>query len=411
MQMLTEGQNWRDLPPEVAEKAMGKAYHLTGGKTGFLRRLRFDDPSPTLVTSPTMPATLLCHPTQLRPLSVEEYARIQQFPDTWQFCGRIETIYKQIGNAVPVGLGYAVGRQVMKSILGELRWDEEAINHIPYSRYSNSIDDEAMRLFESEATYSIKRHNMDTTITRVEKYVREHISEFHESRIKKLTELKLNDILKKKNPYLFKAKYLEKPTKLVENLVEAAMSSSEETIFGDWLEQLAIFIASDIFGGRKSAVEGVDLEMDKDGIHYLISIKSGPNWSNAGSMKKQIDNFKKAKHVFRTSGNKTLCEAIIGCCYGKKYSTDETKTTICGQRFWQFISDSDTLYTDIIEPLGTDAKIKNEAYTKEYNKLLARLQRDFLNTYCTSSGEILWDKITQFNAGIPKQRKKKSEMV
>lgn len=408
MQMLTEGQNWRDLPPEVAEAAMGKAYHLTGGKTGFLRRLCFDDPSPTLVTSPTMPATLLCHPTQLRPLSVEEYARIQQFPDTWQFCGRIETIYKQIGNAVPVGLGYAVGRQVMKSILGELRWNEEAINHIPYSRYSNSIDDEAMRLFEPEATYSTKRNNMDTTITRVEEYVREHISEFHESRINKLTELKLNDILKKKNPYLFKAKYLEKPTKLVENLVEAAMSSSEETIFGDWLEQLAIFIASEIFGGRKSAVEGVDLEMDKDGIHYLISIKSGPNWSNAGSMKKQIDNFKKAKHVFRTSGNKTLCEAIIGCCYGKRYSTDETKTTICGQKFWQFISDSDTLYTDIIEPLGTDAKIKNEAYTKEYNKLLARLQRDFLNTYCTPSGEILWDKITEFNAGIPKQRKKKS---
>jgi len=148
MQMLTEGQNWRNLPPKIAEQAMGKAYHLTGGKTGFLRRLRFDEPSPTLVTSPTMPATLLCHPTQLRPLSIEEYARIQQFPETWKFMGRIETIYKQIGNAVPVGLGYAVGRQVMKSIHGELRGNEEAINRIPYSRYSNSMDDEALRLFK-----------------------------------------------------------------------------------------------------------------------------------------------------------------------------------------------------------------------------------------------------------------------
>jgi len=148
MKMLTEGQNWRDLPPKMAEQAMGKAYFLTGGKTGFLRRLSFDEPSPTLVTSPTMPATLLCHPTQLRPLSIEEYARIQQFPDTWKFKGRIETIYKQIGNAVPVGLGYAVGRQIMKSILGELKWNEEATNRIPYSRYSNSMDDEAMRLFE-----------------------------------------------------------------------------------------------------------------------------------------------------------------------------------------------------------------------------------------------------------------------
>lgn len=83
MKMLKAGENWTDLPPEIAEKAMGKAYHLSGGKTGFLRRLSFDEPSPTLVTSPTMPATLLCHPTELRPLSVEEYARIQQFPDTW----------------------------------------------------------------------------------------------------------------------------------------------------------------------------------------------------------------------------------------------------------------------------------------------------------------------------------------
>lgn len=250
---------------------------------------------------------------------------------------------------------------------------------------------------------------MDTTISRVEEYVRNHITEFHESRITKLKQLKLNDILKKKNPYLFKAKYLEEPMKLVKNLVEAAMSSSEETLFGDWLEQLAIFIASEIFGGRKSAAEGVDLEMDKDGIHYLISIKSGPNWSNASSMKKQSENFKKAKLVYRTSGNKTLCEAIIGCCYGKKYSTDETKTTICGQRFWQFISDSETLYTDIIEPLGTDAKAKNEAYTKEYNKLLVRLTRDFIAKYCTPEGEIKWDLIAQLNAGIPKPRKKNKE--
>ena len=409
MQMLSEGQNWRDLPPKIAEKAMGKAYFLTGGKTGFLRRLRFDEPSPTLVTSPTMPATLLCHPTQLRPLSVEEYARIQQFPDTWQFRGRIETIYKQIGNAVPVGLGYAVGRQVMKSILGELRWNEEATNHIPYSRYTNSMDDEAMRLFESHATYSTKNHKMDSTITRVEAYVREHISEFHESRIKKLQTIKLNDILKKKNPYLFKAKYLESPSDLVKNIVEAAISSSEETLFGDWLEHLAIFIASEIYGGRKSAVEGVDLEMDKDDVHYLISIKSGPNWSNASSMKKQNDNFKKAKHVFRTSGNKTICEAIIGCCYGRKYSTDETKTIICGQRFWKFISNSDTLYTDIIEPLGTDAKARNEAYTKEYNKLLTRLTYDFIDKYCTPDNEVNWELITQLNAGITQRGKYKDE--
>ena len=156
MKMLKEGQNWRDLPEDVAKQAMGKAYYLGGGKTGFLRRLDFDEPSPTLVTSPTMPATLLCHPTKLRPLSIEEYARIQQFPDTWEFCGNVATIYKQIGNAVPVGLGYAIGRQIMKSIQGQLDLYEETYNKIPYSRYKNTTDSEFSELFEKLNTHRAK---------------------------------------------------------------------------------------------------------------------------------------------------------------------------------------------------------------------------------------------------------------
>lgn len=138
MKIMKEGQNWRNLPGDMAMQAMGKAYFLSGGKTGFLRRLKFDEPSPTLVTSPTMPATLLCHPTQLRPLSIEEYARIQQFPDSWTFNGRLETVYKQIGNAVPVGLGQAVGQQIMRFINGQTSANEEARNKIPYSRYKNT---------------------------------------------------------------------------------------------------------------------------------------------------------------------------------------------------------------------------------------------------------------------------------
>ncbi len=151
--LLKGGENWRNLPPELAQKAMGKAYFLGGGKTGFLRRLSFDEPSPTLVTSPTMPATLLCHPTRLRPLAIEEYSRIQQFPEHWKFSGNITSIYRQIGNAVPVGLGYAVGRQIIRHINGETMPDEEKDNKIPYSRYSNSVDSEIMRLFEPPEDY------------------------------------------------------------------------------------------------------------------------------------------------------------------------------------------------------------------------------------------------------------------
>lgn len=137
---LSAGQNWRNLSADDAREAMGKAYDLSGGKTGFLRRLSFSQPSPTLVTQPTMPATLLCHPTKLRPLSVEEYARIQQFPDSWIFEGSLIEIYKQIGNAVPIGLGYAVANQVMRHINGETDIVEEMLNQIPYSRYKNTTD-------------------------------------------------------------------------------------------------------------------------------------------------------------------------------------------------------------------------------------------------------------------------------
>jgi len=116
LRMLTEGQNWRHLPEEVLPEAMGGAYASGGGKGGFYRRLSFDRPSPTVSTSPVQKSTCLCHPTELRPLSLREYARIQQFPDDWIFEGSIAARYRQIGNAVPVGLGHQIGRSILKYI-------------------------------------------------------------------------------------------------------------------------------------------------------------------------------------------------------------------------------------------------------------------------------------------------------
>lgn len=140
MSLIGEGENWNSLSPEIAKKAMGKAFYLGGGKTGFLRRLSYNRPSPTLVTSPIMPATLICHPTETRPLSVKEYARVQQFPDDWIFSGNLTDIYKQIGNAVPIGLGYMAGLQITKFDNGELLGNEDAFNQIPYSRYKKTTD-------------------------------------------------------------------------------------------------------------------------------------------------------------------------------------------------------------------------------------------------------------------------------
>ncbi|GAA6616841.1 DNA cytosine methyltransferase [Scytonema sp. NUACC26] len=116
IQIIPEGGNWRNLPPELQEQAIGGAYKSWGGRGGFLRRLSWSQPSPTLTTNPDGKATMLCHPTECRPLSVKEYARLQQFPDSWEFSGSLSQQYTQIGNAVPIGLGKAIGQAIQKVI-------------------------------------------------------------------------------------------------------------------------------------------------------------------------------------------------------------------------------------------------------------------------------------------------------
>lgn len=112
LEMVPEGGNWRDLPEDEIPAALGGAYGSDGGKTGFYRRLSFSEPAPTLTASPVQKSTMMGHPTEPRPLSVREYARLQQFPDDWKFCGTTAEKYRQIGNAVPVGLAKAVGQAI-----------------------------------------------------------------------------------------------------------------------------------------------------------------------------------------------------------------------------------------------------------------------------------------------------------
>ncbi len=119
LQMIPEGGNWHNLPKEMQPVAIGGAYKSWGGRTGFLRRLSWNKPSPALTTNPNGKATLMCHPVETRTLSVKEYARIQQFPDDWYFSGSISQKYTQIGNAVPIGLGYAIGETLLEAMRGK----------------------------------------------------------------------------------------------------------------------------------------------------------------------------------------------------------------------------------------------------------------------------------------------------
>ncbi|WP_436863550.1 DNA cytosine methyltransferase [Acinetobacter haemolyticus] len=142
--LLKSGQNWRNLPENLQKEAMGKSYYLGGGKTGFLRRLDWNKPSPTLVTSPTMPATDLAHPEEDRPLSVAEYARIQQFPDHWKFAGKLVDQYKQIGNAVPSDLGYAIAQTIINHDQGN---DIKPPENFSFSRYKFTTEKDWKKAF------------------------------------------------------------------------------------------------------------------------------------------------------------------------------------------------------------------------------------------------------------------------
>lgn len=133
--MLNPGENWKSLPIEIQKEAMGRSFYSGGGKTGFLRRLAWDKPAPTLVTHPAMPATDLAHPVENRPLSIEEYKRVQQFPDDWFLCGTLLEQYKQVGNAVPIGLGEAIGKLILKHANGELI---TTVHNFQFSRYKDT---------------------------------------------------------------------------------------------------------------------------------------------------------------------------------------------------------------------------------------------------------------------------------
>ncbi len=122
--MVPPGSNWRSLPVEVQKESMGTAWHAKGGRSGWWRRLNFDLPCPTLLTMPNHAGTSLCHPTELRALSLKEYAAIQEFPDDWKLCGKTAEKYAQVGNAVPVRLGSVAGEVIAEQLdtLSCRRW-------------------------------------------------------------------------------------------------------------------------------------------------------------------------------------------------------------------------------------------------------------------------------------------------
>jgi hypothetical protein len=235
----------------------------------------------------------------------------------------------------------------------------------------------------------------------VSQYVEQNIGTFHQKRIQSLDRLKLSQVLRRKNPYLFKAKNVLTAEQIIKSLVDAHISSNEETIFGDWLEGLAIFISDKVYGGRKSGIPGIDLEFDHNGTRNIVTIKSGPNWGNSSQIAKMVADFKTAKKTLRTSNSQLNIFAVNGCCYGRDNEPDKGDYfKYCGQRFWEFISGNSELFTEIIEPLGHNSQEKNDDFIKSYSQMVNKFTKEFSNSFCKDDGEIDWDKLVRFNSAI-----------
>ncbi len=229
-------------------------------------------------------------------------------------------------------------------------------------------------------------------------FLAEHIEAFHAARAASLQKVELATILARKNPYLYRAKNLLTAEQLVRSILDAHISSQEETLFGTVLEKLAIFVNAQTHGGRKSSSEGIDLEFTRDNIVYIVAIKSGPNWGNSSQIARMLDNFRRASRVLNTN-TATHVVPVNGCCYGRDAQPDKPQgyRKLCGQAFWEFVSGDPNLYTAILEPLGHKARERNDAFLLAHAQVVNRFTAEFASRFCRD-GMIDWNALVAFNS-------------
>lgn len=245
---------------------------------------------------------------------------------------------------------------------------------------------------------AINKHKIDETA--IEQAIANALEEFYNSLLAKIDKININDIIKRKNPYLYRAKAMQDASEIVENVLSATVSSSEETIFGNcFFEPLAIAAS----GGNKALAEGVDIMVEdkSENTIYAIAVKSGPSVFNADSKKRQEQNFNAARKLAQQA--KAIYEPIIGYSYGKKRTTGRGKPTIyrelAGQDFWEELTGDSDFYLKIIDYMGNKPEQYLEKYQESYSKASNRLVMQFTNSFCDEDGSINWNKLVMFNSG------------
>ena len=227
------------------------------------------------------------------------------------------------------------------------------------------------------------------------------LNNFYDSLNRKLDSLHIKEIMKRKNPYLYKAKGIRSVEDIVESVLNAHVSSSEETIFGNtFFEPLAIAASN----GEKALAEGLDIiKYDKDeNTFYAIAVKSGTSVFNADSKKKQELNFKAAKK--RADQSKSRYVPIIGYSYGKKKkpkkdAEPQIYQELAGKQFWQKLTGDETFYQKIILYMSSMPEQFAKEYETSYAKAKARLVQEFTELFCNEDGSINWERLVEFNSG------------
>ncbi len=242
---------------------------------------------------------------------------------------------------------------------------------------------------------------------KINKFIAENVmNSFYSKRTEKVKSAKLLQIISRKNPYLFKAKNIETAGELAENILNAFLSSQEETIFGDLMEQLAIFICNETFGGKKAKqgeYPSVDLIFERNKDVYVVGIKSGTHWGNSDQLAMMRNNFKKIEKQIKIQYPGKNIIFVNGCIYGKdnrphKKSKDKKRQSyykICGQEFWELVSGDNLLYKKIIQPLDKEAKKKSNVFKKLYSQKINEMTEDIINNFCIKH-MLDWDKILDY---------------
>jgi hypothetical protein len=235
----------------------------------------------------------------------------------------------------------------------------------------------------------------------LEKLIRACLAKFYARRIGALESLNLSEVLRRKNPYLFRAKGIGNAAEMVSELLAAHISSSDETIFGsEFFEPICKHASKFVI----AAARGSDFVLEADDAYQAISLKSGPNAFNSDQVSKLNDRFREIEDSLRAT-LRTLRKQfvpIMGCAYGKGNLAPQKSRRyfkLAGQEFWERVTGDSAFYLKLVSLMRDDPDKHRPAFTEAWDRAVNRFVRDFTAAFCNDIGEIEWERLVAFNSG------------